>query len=223
MNSVCPLYQAEVAPTSIRGKMVGIHATMLVAGLATSIWVSLGCFFIANPQLQWRLNLAIRAIPAILLLSGSFWLMESPRWLILNQQSQLALDVLAKMQDREHLDVDVADQIRRIADHAEIDGQHETGFFKLLIQRHTRNRLLLGFFIMFVNQATGQNVLYSYQVNTLATVGITGWKGILVLAAYLSYAAGLNWINALLLDRYGRRQILLIALVSTNVLLFIQT
>lgn len=32
INVVCPMYHAEVSPVSVRGRMVGTHATFLVIG-----------------------------------------------------------------------------------------------------------------------------------------------------------------------------------------------
>lgn len=45
-------------------------------------WVSYGAYFARNMALQWRLPLAIQIIAPLLLICGSPWLPESPRWLI---------------------------------------------------------------------------------------------------------------------------------------------
>jgi hypothetical protein len=44
-------------------------------------WVSLGTYFESNPQIQWRLLLALQLVAPLILLAGSWLLPESPRWL----------------------------------------------------------------------------------------------------------------------------------------------
>ena len=42
-------------------------------------WTGLGCYF-AGPTVQWRLCLSLQIVSPLLLLLGSPWLPESPRW-----------------------------------------------------------------------------------------------------------------------------------------------
>ena len=51
-------------------------------------WVSLGTYFETNPQIQWRLLLALQLIAPLVLLVGSWKLPESPRWLISQSRDQ---------------------------------------------------------------------------------------------------------------------------------------
>lgn len=45
-------------------------------------------------------------------------------------------------------------------------------------------------------------------------LGITGWKALLLLSIYTTWAAFMNWINAILLDRVGRIKLMIIGMVS---------
>lgn len=60
MNCIVPLYMSEVSPPTRRGKLVGQHGFMLVMGYALAGWAGLGCYFESNPQIQWRLCLALQ-------------------------------------------------------------------------------------------------------------------------------------------------------------------
>jgi hypothetical protein len=45
-------------------------------------WASLGVYFETDPQIQWRLLLALQIVAPLILLAGSWKLPESPRWLV---------------------------------------------------------------------------------------------------------------------------------------------
>lgn len=51
-------------------------------------WASLGVYFEANPQIQWRLLLALQLAAPLVLLAGSWKLPESPRWLVSRGRDQ---------------------------------------------------------------------------------------------------------------------------------------
>ena len=75
-----PLYQTEVAPPSSRGMMVGLHGVLITVGYCSSSWVGFAFYFVNANGAQWRLPLAIQAIPPLILSVGILVLPESPRW-----------------------------------------------------------------------------------------------------------------------------------------------
>jgi hypothetical protein len=54
----------------------------------------------------------------------------------------------------------------------------------------------------------------NYQVALYEGLGITGWKSLLLLSIYTSWAAVMNWVNAMLMDRVGRIKLMSFGLVS---------
>ena len=77
---IVPLYQAELAHPSIRGRVTGLQQFMLGAGSFIAAWVTYGTFVgITTNSGQWRISLAIQNVPAIVL-AALIWLFpESPR------------------------------------------------------------------------------------------------------------------------------------------------
>ncbi|WWD08562.1 hypothetical protein V865_006674 [Kwoniella europaea PYCC6329] len=219
MNVIPPMFQSEVSVAEHRGRNVGLHGFMFVAGLATANWAGLGANFSPNEQLQWRLLLALQAVPSILLLILRFWLPETPRWLTLNGRPDEALDTLKKLHDdgsdAEHQRA--LDEQQEIVKQIELDSRHDTSWKALFTRPSARRRMLLGIFLMFFQQSTGQNVLYGLQINILNSLGLTGWKASLVISCYITWAAFLNFVGAALLDRVGRRTMLLIGLAGTTI------
>ncbi|WVW83553.1 hypothetical protein I302_105574 [Kwoniella bestiolae CBS 10118] len=219
MNVIPPMFQSEVSVAEHRGQNVGLHGFMFVAGLATANWAGLGAVFSSNMALQWRLLLALQAVPSILLLVLGVWLPETPRWLILNGRPDEALITLKKLHDdgsdAEHQRA--LDEQSEIVRQIELDSRHDTSWSALFARPSTRRRILLGIFVMFFQQSTGQNVLYGLQINSLNSLGLIGWKASLIISCYVTWAAVLNFVGAALLDRVGRRTMMLIGLVGTTV------
>lgn len=56
-------------------------------------------------------------------------------------------------------------------------------------------------------------VVNNYQIALYRGLGITGWKALLLLSVYTSWAAFMNWINAILLDRVGHIKLMTFGMV----------
>lgn len=61
-----------------------------------------------------------------------------------------------------------------------------------------------------------KQVINNYQIILYKGLGITGWKALLLLSIYTSWAAFMNWVNAMLLDRIGRIKLMVIGMVSRS-------
>lgn len=215
---ICPMLQSEVSTAEHRGRNVGLHGAMFVTGLSVCNWVAFGIYFMTNQTVGWRLVLALQAIAPLALLSLRFWIPESPRWLILQDRDEEAFQVLGRLHAAPKTgDLDIArEESIAIRRQVEADAKHDISWSGLLKRPSTRNRLALGVFLMFMQQSTGQNVLYGFQVNTLTTLGLTGWQPSLVVSFYVTWAAVLNYVGGFIMDRLGRRTMMLGALVSAQ-------
>jgi MFS family permease len=74
-----PIWMNEVVPSHLRGALVDIHAVLLVIGYMMASWIGLGFFYVTSPS-AWRGPLCMQCIWPLLLLSGLYWIPESPRW-----------------------------------------------------------------------------------------------------------------------------------------------
>ena len=93
-SNLSPLYIAEIAPASIRGKLVSINQLTIVIGILMAQVIN---WLIAEPvapgatadqilaswngQVGWRWMFGVTAIPAFLFFLAMFFVPESPRWL----------------------------------------------------------------------------------------------------------------------------------------------
>jgi MFS family permease len=95
-----PVYISELAPPSVRGRVVGAQQWAITWGILIMFYVSYGCSFIGgdpstatNPA-AFRVPWALQMLPAIGLLFGMTFLPESPRWLARHGRWDESLQVL---------------------------------------------------------------------------------------------------------------------------------
>ncbi len=78
-SMVVPTYLAEVAPTKVRGRIVGINSLLVTGGQVIAYLVDAAFY---NLPHGWRWMVLAGGIPAIFQLVGMIYLDESPRWLV---------------------------------------------------------------------------------------------------------------------------------------------
>ncbi|KAM0323529.1 hypothetical protein ACHAQA_008810 [Verticillium albo-atrum] len=79
-----------------------------------------------------------------------------------------------------------------------------------------RRRLLYGFFVQCIAQSTGVLVVNNYQILLYNNLGLYNSVPLLLYACYNSWAAFMNWVNAMMLDRWGRIRIMVIGLIGCS-------
>lgn len=154
--------------------------------------------------------LALCPISPIGLVVACYWLPESPRWLIWNNRMDEAWDVIQKV----HHDVD---DDRDTAAHAEFlqikaqvehDKQYEASYWHMFTVPSWRRRTLLGTLVIFAVQSAGINGITTYLILVAQSVGFTGSKALLIYGIYVIIAVGFNFVNAVVIDKVGRRPLL---------------
>ena len=93
---VVPAYLAEVAPAQVRGRVVGLYEVMLCVGmlLAALMDALLGY---ARSSSIWRWQVVMPVFPAAVMICTMWWIPESPRWLVMCDKLEEALQVIHKV------------------------------------------------------------------------------------------------------------------------------
>lgn len=91
---VVPLYIAEIAPTKVRGRLIGLNNMSITGGQVISYGI--GAAF-ANVDNGWRYMVGLGAVPAILLACLLPFCPESPRQLVYHGKLEEAKRVIAKI------------------------------------------------------------------------------------------------------------------------------
>jgi MFS family permease len=73
-----PVYIAEIAPPSVRGRLIGIFEIASQGGGMLGFWINYACdrTIDVEKKTQWIVPLAIQLIPGLLLLMGVAWCPE---------------------------------------------------------------------------------------------------------------------------------------------------
>lgn len=171
---LAPLYQAEIAHPSIRGRLTTLQQFMLGIGALIASFIGYGCFHGLTGQAQWRIPLAIQLLPAIPLALFVLLLPESPRFLAMKGRNEEALLVLARL----HAHGDVHDTFV-VSEHKEILAQvqlerQETrnAWSQLFLVKSNFRRLVLGVALQFSIQMTGVSVIQYYAPRIFESIGI---------------------------------------------------
>ena len=217
--TLVPIYQSEISPAEVRGRMVGSHGFLIVTGYALAAWTGYGCFFSINHEFQWRFELAAQCISPLILLVGTPWLPESPRWLMEQDRPEEAYDVLCRLhtdpgQAQQHTKAREEFYQMRLQLESDKGSAVQAGQWALFTKPSYRRRLIIGCFTQFVTQSTGVLVVNNYQVLLYNSLGLYQSVPLLLYAVYLSWAAAMNYFSSIVMDRFGRTRLMLIGLTG---------
>jgi len=196
-----PIYISEITSKENRGKLGGLYQFWLVFGILiafVSNWLLKG-FDGAN---DWRWMLGVEAIPALIYTIMVLKVPNSPRWLALQKKDDVAaLKVLELIYSKENA--------QQHLDEIKID-QTESNKSENVFQKKFSRVLWLGFFIAFFNQLSGINFVLYYAPEILEQAGLGGKESL-----FNSIAIGIvnlifTIIGVRLLDKLGRRQLIII-------------
>jgi MFS transporter, SP family, xylose:H+ symportor len=100
-SMLSPMYIAEIAPAGIRGKLVSWNQFAIISGILLVYFVNYSISLQGDDSwlhdIGWRWMFASEAIPAGLFFVFLFFIPESPRYLVIRNNPEKALDVLTKI------------------------------------------------------------------------------------------------------------------------------
>ncbi|KAG1879478.1 general substrate transporter [Suillus tomentosus] len=163
LSAIVPLYNGETAPKAIRGTILVIYQVQIISGIFLSYVLELGSHTINNSA-SWRLPIGLQMVWGIILLSGMFFLPESPRHLLGTGRGNEARKVVAELNGVSEDDPLVIEIVEGL-DFA-IRAENEGGKATWLECFSTRNalwrRTINGMMLQFIQQLNGQNFYYYY-------------------------------------------------------------
>jgi SP family sugar:H+ symporter-like MFS transporter len=221
---LAPAYISEVTPAHYRGTLATVQQIAIIFGLFMAFFSN---YLIANAAGSsmselwlgfeaWRWMFWIEMLPATIFLVALFFIPESPRYLVLHRQRDRAIDVLTKLGGKEAA-VRKADEIDAslAADH------HNPKLADLLdpVTGRVRKLVWVGIGLATFQQLVGINVVFYYGAVLWQSVGFTESDALLIniVSGGLSIAA--VTVSLLLIDRIGRKPILLIGSIGMSITL----
>jgi MFS transporter, SP family, arabinose:H+ symporter len=201
-----PMYIAEISPAKWRGRLVGFFQFNVVLGILLAY---LSNFVIGTMGLgaaEWRWKLGISALPAVFFLAMLFGIPRSPRWLAKKGRTDEARDVLRLIGEQ-----DYETELREIVE--SIDAEHHQ--HDSIFSRQYRLPIFLAVTIGMFNQLSGINAILYYLNQIFADAGFNKVSSDLQAVAIGATNLIFTMIAMTLIDRVGRKLLLLIGAVGT--------
>jgi len=202
-----PMYIAEIAPAQWRGRLVGFFQFNVVAGILLA-YLSNYIVGLTNGGLnEWRWKLGVSVVPAVLFFLMLFQIPRSPRWLAEKGRKEEAREVLTQIGE-ENVDVELASIF------AAVQLERQYGQERLFSARN-RFPLFLAISIAMFNQLAGINAILYYLNDIFALAGFSKVSADLQAVAIGATNLIFTMLAMSIIDRVGRRTLMLIGSVGT--------
>jgi MFS transporter, SP family, solute carrier family 2 (myo-inositol transporter), member 13 len=206
---VVPLYIAEIAPSKVRGRMIGLNNMSITGGQVISYGI--GAAFAHVPH-GWRYMVGLGGVPAVLLACCLPFCPESPRQLIYHGKMQQAEVVLQKIYGSatpEQVRAKTALIAAACEEAKEIAGT-ATRWEKIkMLHTNPANfrALVCACGLMVISQMSGFNTLMYYSSTLFALVGFSNPVAVGLVVAGTNFV--MTWVNMMMVDPFGRRRLLI--------------
>ena len=201
-----PMYIAELSPAKWRGRLVGFFQFSVVFGVLLAYLSNYLIGLLGFGDSEWRWKLGISAVPAAFFLALLFTIPRSPRWLVSKGRTQEARQVLQLTGEE-----DFEYSLREIIE--SIDLEHKRSEDRLF-SRQYRAPILLAVSIGVFNQLTGINAILYYLNSIFESAGFSKVSGDLQSVAVGATNLLFTIIAMSVIDRFGRKILLLIGSVG---------
>lgn len=209
---IAPAYIAEVSPAHLRGRLgslqqmgivLGIFLSLLIdallahwaGGAANELWFGLAA---------WRWMFLVMAVPAVLYGIGAFLIPESPRYLVSVGRPDEARAVLSRIHGDDAVDARVS-KIR-----STVDNERKPRFADLRgSMAGLKPVVWVGIGLAALQQFVGINVIFYYSNVLWESVGFKESDSFTISVATSVVNVAVTIVAIFLVDRIGRRPLLL--------------
>jgi MFS transporter, SP family, arabinose:H+ symporter len=203
-----PVYIAEIAPARSRGSLVSLNQLMIVIGISASFFSNY--FLLSLGANSWRWMLGVQAAPAALYFVLLTLVPESPRWLLSKGREAAARAALAVVHGLAAAARELEIIQGTLAEKSRHFGIHE------LFSGRLKGVLIFGLGIAFFQQATGINAIFYYLPTIFAQSGgelSTSFAQSVIVGLV---NVGMTFVAIWLIDRLGRKPLLVIGLAGAT-------
>ncbi|KAJ6031435.1 general substrate transporter [Penicillium herquei] len=222
LSVLCPMAISEIAPKAVRGLMALWFNICMLAGQALGVFIVYGCSIHISPtrnlqyQIPWFAQTFAPAISIIL----SFFVIESPRWLLIDQKHDESLNALMQLRGLPSDAEIVANEFHSMSSQIE---DRESGLGKVSSRQIIRDtflipsnlrRVQLTIIVYILAQMSGANAITNYLPTIFGLIGVTN-------SDVKVYSTGLYTVAKLVccvaaslffIDLVGRRKSLLLGI-----------
>ncbi|XXG80735.1 hypothetical protein AAC387_Pa09g1528 [Persea americana] len=198
LSYVVPVFIAEIAPKNLRGGLTTVNQLLICSGLSFA--------YIVGTFVTWRTLAWIGLVPCIMQVVGLSFIPESPRWLAKVGHGREFEDSLRRLRGK---DADISDEALEIQDYIKTLQSLPKARIHDLLQRRYSRSVIVGVGLMVFQQFAGINGIVFYASETFVTSGFSSGKVGTIAVGCIQ--APITALGAILMDKTGRRPLLLIS------------
>jgi SP family arabinose:H+ symporter-like MFS transporter len=201
-----PMYISEIAPASIRGRLISIYQLGIVIGILLIYFVNAAIAGLHdhswNVETGWRWMFGSGLLPSFFFILLLLRAPESPRWLAAQNKWSAAEEILRKV-NGDNKAKEEMEAIRQSLN-------QQQGSLKELLRPGLRTALIVGIFLSIFSQVTGINVIMYYAPEIFKASG-DGSSSALTQTVWVGAINTLMTLVAIrYVDQLGRKKLLLI-------------
>lgn len=204
-STLCPIYNAEIAPARYRGRLVALNQLAIVTGIFLTYFVNSGIASAGSDAWDistgWRWMFGVGAVPGLIFMVLLFLVPESPRWLIKNGKPEKALNILLRIHGEEAAKQEVLDIKESF--------REEKGSIRELFKPGLGFAMFVGIGLAVLQQITGINAILYYAPEILKQTG-AGTNAALIQTILVGLVnVVFTLVSIWLIDKAGRKALLL--------------
>ncbi len=210
---VGPMYISEISPAQKRGRLVALFQFNIVSGILIAFLSNYLLFGVSDEA--WRWMLGIQAFPALIFFVMVFFVPESPRWLVKNQQDAEAEKVLVSIGES-----DAALALRNIQESLHT----ATGAVKEKLFNGQYNKPIMYVIVLAMfNQLSGINAIMYYAPRIFEMTGLARDTALLQAISIGVTNMVFTLLAISVIDKFGRKTLLIIGSVGMVIALGLVT
>lgn len=205
-SAISPMYISEIAPSSIRGRLVSWNQFAIIFGMLVVYFVNYGITFGQSQSwielIGWRYMFMTEAIPAIAFFFLLFLVPETPRYLSLNNRNTEALTVLNRIYSSKNHAQNVLNDI--------LSTKNKLTDVKAPLFSFGKTVIIIGILLSIFQQFIGINVALYYAPRIFENLG-AGENTSMIQTVVMGLVNVIFTVIAILyVDKFGRKPLLII-------------
>lgn len=216
---LCPMYLSEIAPTSLRGSIGTVY--QLVVTISILFSQIMGLEVILGTTELWPILLALTALPAIFQLVTLPICPESPKYLLISKDEQVAAQrALTWLRDSSN----VHDEMEEMRSEAEAAKLVPTVSLREILTNPTlKIPLLISVMMMLAQQLSGINAVIFFSTEIYKSAGLSDAASINATIAMGAMNVAMTVISLVMVEKAGRKTLMLIGMAGMAIVCILLT
>ncbi len=207
-SMLSPMYISEIAPGARRGALVSLNQLAIVIGILVAFFSN---YLLAGTGVDnWRWMLSVMGLPALLFFGSLLFVPESPRWLVQKGKVDEAFDILRRINGADRASSELNDIKQSVAN-------EEVGTYREVFSKELRPLLSIGVLLAVFSQFSGINSIMYYAPIIFQKMGNQTNAALMQTIAVGAVNLTFTIVSLKLIDRWGRRPLLIVGAVGMAV------